>query len=68
MLSLGIAGLDATNPLGSRNDFIHDLQKLFPLGFLLAVTVFDVCKCFLLHCLHCCCFDGVILPYLDPLW
>ena len=67
-LSLGIVGLDDTNPLVSGNDFVHDFQKLFPLRFLLAEAVLDVCKCFLLHCLHHRCFDGVIIPYLEPLW
>ena len=67
-LSLGIVGPDDTNPLVPGNDLVHDFQKLFPLGFLLAEAVFDVGKCFLLHCLHHHCFDGVIIPYLEPLW
>ena len=49
-LSLGVVGFDHTNPLIPGNDLVHDFQKFFPLGFLLAEAVFDVGKCFLLHC------------------
>ena len=42
--------------------------QLFPLRFFLAAAVLDVCKCFLLHCLHHHRFDDVIIPYSDPLW
>ena len=66
--SNGIVGLDDTNPLVPGNDFVHDFQKLLPLGFLLAEAVLDIGKCFLLHCLHHRCFDGGIIPYLEPLW
>ena len=49
--SLGIVGLDYIYPFIPRNDLVHDFQKFFPLRFLLAETVLNVCKCFLLHCL-----------------
>ena len=67
-LPLGIVGFDHAYPLIPGNDLVHDFQKLFPLGFLLAKAIFDVGKCFLLHCLHHHCFDGVIIPYLEPIW
>lgn len=60
-------GLDNTNPFFRGNDLVHDLQKLLPLGFLLAVAVFDVSKYFLLHCLTPPLLDDVIIPYLVPL-
>ena len=37
------------NPFIPRDDLLHDFQKFLPLRFLLAVAVFDVRKCFLLH-------------------
>ena len=61
--SNGIVGLDDTNPFVPGNDFVHDFQKLLPLGFLLAEAVLDIGKCFLLQCLHHRCFDGAIMPY-----
>ena len=49
-LPLGVVWFDYTNPFFPGDNLIHDFQKFFPLGFLLAVAVLDVCKCFLLHC------------------
>ena len=67
-LPLGVVGLDYIYPFIPGNDLVHDFQEFLPLGFFLSVAVFDVCKCFLLHCLHHHCFDGVILPYPEPAW
>ena len=49
-LPLGIAGCNDTYPFIPGDDLIHDFQKFLTLGFLLAEAIFDVCKCFLLHC------------------
>ena len=48
-LSLGVVGFNHANPFIPRDDLLHDFQKFLPLRFLLAVAVFDVCKCFLFH-------------------
>ena len=50
-LSFGVVRLDNIHPLIPGDDFVHDLQKFFPLGFLLAEAVLDICECFLLHCI-----------------
>lgn len=67
-LSLGMVGLDYASLLIPGNDLVHGFQKFLPLGFLLAETVFNVGKCFMFHCLHYYCLDGVMIPYLEPLW
>ena len=48
-LPIGVVGFNHADPLVSGNDLVHDFQKFLPLRFLLAVAVFDVRKCFLLH-------------------
>lgn len=47
--ALRINRLYNANPFIPWNDVVHDFQKFFPLRFLLAVAVFHIAQCLLLH-------------------
>lgn len=61
--ALGIIRLNDTDPFAPGNDFVHDFQKFFPLGFLLAQAVLNICEGFLFHNQHHRSLDEDILLY-----